>query len=48
MSVRDVIPGCSELIIQHVTVDDVGQYQCRSENHVGVDVQTATIDVGCE
>lgn len=48
ITVRDVIPGCSELIIRHVTVSDVGLYQCQSINGLGSDVQTATVDVGCE
>jgi len=43
-----VIPGCSELIIRRVTVSDVGLYQCQSVNGLGSDVQTATVDVGCE
>lgn len=44
--VRDVIPGCSELIISHVRVSDVGLYQCQSVNRVGADTKTANIDVG--
>jgi len=46
--VREVIPGISELIISHLTVDDVGLYECRTVNHVGSDVRSATVDVGCE
>jgi len=48
VSVREVMPGCSELIIQHLTVDDAGEYECRTVNHVGSDHRTATVDVGCE
>jgi len=48
ITVRDVIPGCSELIISRVQVSDVGLYECRSVNRVGTQTRSAAVDVGCE
>jgi hypothetical protein len=44
--VREVIPGCSELIIRHVTVEDAGQYSCETRNRLGSDIRQAAVSVG--
>jgi len=45
--VRALMPGCAELFISDVTLDDIGVYVCESANYVGVDQRLANISIGC-
>lgn len=45
--VRELMPGCAQLFISDVTLDDAGVYVCESSNYIGVDRRNATIEIGC-
>ena len=45
--VRELMPGCAQLYISDVDLDDAGVYLCESGNYIGVERRTATIEIGC-
>ena len=48
IEVNRLMPGCAEMLIFDVSLDDVGFYSCESQNLVSSDVQETYVDVGCK